>query len=79
MSILVMTKNEQEEKILLTFLETLGYNFQAGVSEEVEKMNTVFLEKYNEDIELADAEITDGNYVKQADVEKLLRQRRKVF
>lgn len=74
-----MTKNEQEEKILLTFLETLGYNYQNGVGEEVEKMNMVFLEKYNEDIEQADEEVGDGNYVKQADVEKLFRQRRKVF
>jgi hypothetical protein len=74
-----MTKNEQEEKILLTFLETLGYNYQNGVGEEVEKMNMVFLEKYNEDIEQADAEVGDGNYIKQTDVEKLLRQRRKVF
>ncbi|WP_285055608.1 hypothetical protein [Pedobacter ginsengisoli] len=74
-----MTKNEQEEKILLTFLETLGYNYQAGVSDEVEKMNAVFLEKYRDDIEQADAEIADGDYVKQADVEKLFRQRRKVF
>ena len=74
-----MTKNEQEEKILLTFLETLGYNYQNGVGEEVEKMNMVFLEKYNEDIGQADAEIADGNYIKQTDVEKLFRQRRKVF
>ncbi|HMI02476.1 MAG TPA: hypothetical protein VK541_08350 [Pedobacter sp.] len=71
--------NEQEEKILLTFLETLGYKYQNGVSEEVGKVNTVFLEKYNDDIQQADAEIVDGNYVKQADVEKLFRQRRKVF
>ena len=79
MSVLVMTKNEQEEKILLTFLETLGYNYQNGVSDEAEKMNMVFLEKYNEDIEQADAEVADGNYVKQTDVEKLFRQRRKVL
>lgn len=79
MSVLVMTKNEQEEKILLAFLESLGYNYQAGVSDGAAKAGMVFLKKYSEDIEQADAEITSGNYVKQADVEKLFRQRRKVF
>jgi hypothetical protein len=79
MSVLVMTKNEQEEKILLAFLDALGYNYQAGVGGEVANLGRVFLEKYTDDIEQADAEISDGNYVKQGEVEKLFRQRRKVF
>lgn len=79
MSILVITKNEQEEKILLAFLDALGYSYEAGVGAETANVGRVFLEKYTDDIEHADAEISDGNYVKQGEVEKLFRQRRRVF
>lgn len=78
MSILVITKNEQEEKVLLAFLEALSYNYQTGVSDEIASDNMIFLEKYSEDIEQADAEIAGGSYVKHADVEQLFHQRRKI-
>lgn len=72
MSILVNTQNEQEEKVLLAFLESLKYEYQANV-----EITGIFLDQYNKDIDAADAEIENGNFVSQNDVEMLFEQRRK--
>lgn len=76
MSILVNTQNEQEEKVLLAFLESLKYEYQANVDND-EQINGVFLDQYNKDIDAADTEIEKGNFVSQSDVEMLFEQRRK--
>ena len=76
MSILVNTQNEQEEKVLLDFLESLKYEYQANVDND-EQISGVFLDQYNKDIDAADAEIENGNFVSQSDVEMLFEQRRK--
>ncbi|TKB97471.1 hypothetical protein [Pedobacter cryotolerans] len=76
MSILVNTQNEQEEKVLLAFLESLKYEYQANVDND-EQISGVFLDQYNKDIDAADAEIENGNFVSQSDVEMLFEQRRK--
>lgn len=78
MSILVRTRNEQEEKILIAFLESLKYNYRSDVSGE-EQINTAFLDEYNNDVNLADSEIDAGNFVVHNDVEQLLKSRRKAL
>ncbi|WP_316771645.1 hypothetical protein [Pedobacter frigiditerrae] len=78
MSILVNTQNEQEEKVLLAFLESLRYNYQANIENE-EQINNAFLSQYNKEIAVADSEIEAGNYVSHSDVEKLFEQRRKAI
>ncbi|RZL54892.1 MAG: hypothetical protein EOO93_19685 [Pedobacter sp.] len=78
MSILVNTQNEQEEKVLLAFLESLKYNYQANIENE-EQINTAFLNQYNKEIDEADAEIEAGNFISHSDVEKLFEQRRKAI
>lgn len=78
MSILVNTQNEQEEKVLLAFLESLKYNYQANIENE-EQINIAFLNQYNKEIDEADAEIEAGNFISHSDVEKLFEQRRKAI
>ena len=78
MSILVNTQNEQEEKVLLAFLESLKYNYQANIENE-EQINSAFLNQYNKEIDVADAEIEAGNFINHSDVEKLFEQRRKAI
>ena len=64
MSILVNTQNEQEEKVLVAFLESLKYDYQANIDND-EQINSVFLDQYNNDIDSADAEVEKGNFVIQ--------------
>ena len=77
MSILVNTKNEQEEKVLLAFLDSLHYNYQADIGDEVDEINGSFLNQYNNEIDQANSEIEGGDFVKHEDVELLFQQRRK--
>lgn len=77
MSILVNTQNEQEEKVLIAFLESLKYDYRANV-ENVE-VNTAFLHQYNNELMAADAEIENGNFIDHSEVEKLFEQRRKAI
>lgn len=78
MSILVNTKNEQEEKVLVAFLESLKYNYQANIEGE-QQVSEAFVDQYNKDIDIADSEIEAGNYVEHSEVEKLFEQRRKAL
>lgn len=78
MSILVNTQNEQEEKVLLAFLESLRYSYQTNIENE-QQLNEAFLTQYNKDIETADAEIEAGDYVNQNEVEQLFKRRRKAI
>lgn len=79
MSVLVNTQNEQEEKVLLAFLDSLRYNYQSDIGTNEEDINTAFLDQYNKEIDLADAEISAGNYIKHQDVVLLLKSRRKAL
>ncbi|MEX8546058.1 MAG: hypothetical protein V5804_00525 [Mucilaginibacter sp.] len=79
MSVLVNTKNEQEEKVLLAFLNSLHYNYQFGFEAEADPINASFLDQYNNEIDQADSEIEGGDFVKHEDVELLFQQRRKVL
>ena len=61
MSVLVNTKNEQEEKVLLAFLNSLHYNYQFGFEAEADPINASFLDQYNNEIDQADSEIEGGD------------------
>lgn len=77
MSILVNTQSEHEEKVLLAFLNSLRYNYQTNVGDDVEQINAAFLDHYNKDIEQADNEVASGNYISHENVEQMLKNRRK--
>ena len=77
MSVLVNTQNEQEEKVLLAFLDSLRYKYQSDIEDKADQINKAFLDQYNKEIEQADAEIEAGNYVSHQDVEQLFQKRRK--
>jgi len=79
MSVLVNTKNEQEEKVLLAFLDSLRYNYQADIEEKADQINAAFIEQYNSEIDQADSEIEAGNFVRHQDVEQLFQKRREAL
>ncbi|WP_029279760.1 hypothetical protein [Pedobacter borealis] len=79
MSIFVNTKNEQEEKVLIAFLDSLDYKYQSGINDDPSVVETVFLNQYNEEIDQADKEIEAGNFISHEDVEQLFEKRRKVI
>jgi hypothetical protein len=79
MSVLVNTKNEQEEKVLLAFLDSLRYNYQADIDKNADELNNAFIDQYNSEIEQADAAIEAGSFVSHGDVEQLFKNRRKAL
>jgi hypothetical protein len=79
MSVLVNTKNEQEEKVLLAFLDSLRYNYRADVDQSADELNGAFIDGYNTEIEQADAAIEAGSFVSHDDVEQLFKNRRKAL
>lgn len=79
MGVLVKIKNEQEEKVLLAFLNSLHYNYQSGIEGEADQINASFLDQYSSEIDQADSEIESGDFVKHEDVELLFQQRRKAL
>lgn len=79
MNVLVNTKNEQEEKVLLAFLDSLRYNYQTNVHKSADELNSAFIDEYNTEIEQADAAIEAGNFVSHDDVEHLFKNRRKAL
>ncbi len=79
MSVLVNTKNEQEEKVLLAFLDSLRYNYQADIEEKADQINAAFIEQYNSEIDQANSEIEAGNFVRHQDVEQLFQKRREAL
>ena len=74
---MVNIKNEQEEKVLLAFLDSLNYNYQSNIKNEDLKLNEPFLNLYNDELNKADQEIELGNYISHDEVEKLFIKRRK--
>ncbi len=77
MSILVNPHNEQEEKALLSFLNSKKYDYKPGIGENDDEVMTAFLDRYNREIDEAEAEIDNGDYFTQDEVEKMLEERRK--
>ena len=65
-AILVTPHSEQEEKVLLAFLDSLDYEYhsQPGLG----KPQTI--EEYNREIENAVAEIESGKFITQEELEK---------
>ncbi len=78
MGVLVNTKNKQEEKVLLAFLDSLHYNYQADIEGEADQNNS-FIDQYNTEIDQADAEIKNGNFLSHQDIEQFFLQRRKAL
>lgn len=75
MSIIVSPHNEQEEKVLLAFLNSLEYEFseEEDISvppPEGERRQT--LEEYNEEIENAVAEVESGIFYTHEEVLKMI-------
>ena len=79
MSILVNTHNEQEEKVLLAFLNSLRFDYKTNVLEDEVAVQEKSVAQYNADIDAATAEIDAGNFVLHEDVEKLFADRRKAL
>ncbi|RBQ05394.1 hypothetical protein [Pedobacter miscanthi] len=79
MSILVNTKNEQEEKVLIAFLDSLDYKYQSDINNDPVKVDEAFLNQYNDELDQADKEIEAGDFISHKDVEQLFEKRRKVF
>jgi hypothetical protein len=79
MSILVNTHNEQEEKILLAFLDSLKFDYKSSFQDQDDAIQSEFLKQYNSELDEAVKSIEQGNFVLQADVEKLLAERRKAL
>ena len=82
-SVLVNPHNEQEEKVLLAFLDSLRYDYKPNI-ESNEKVIESFLDQYNLDqynkiIEEDDADIEAGNYTTQDEVKKFFAERRKTI
>jgi len=77
MSILINTQNEQEEKVLLAFLESLNFKFQTIQEADENLIQSELLKNYNQDLDKADDEIDSGEFLVHTDVEKLLENRRK--
>ena len=67
MSILVTPQNEQEEKVLIAFLESLHYQYETAASN---------LKQYTLEVEKANLEVENGDFLLQEEVEKLILQRR---
>lgn len=75
MSILVNTRNEQEEKVILAFLDSLAVEYKTEFEED-EQISKNFISEYNQSLDKADSEIENGNFVNQNDVELFFEKRR---
>lgn len=69
MSILVKTQNKNEEKILLAFLDSLKYQYEFEI-DDLEKVKL-----YNLEVENADKDIENGNFIVHEEVELILKNR----
>jgi len=75
MAILVKTHNEEEEKVLLAFLNSLHYDYVPSEidipSPNDEKRQT--LEEYNNEIAEAEAEYKKGNSISMDELKKKMQ------
>ena len=65
--------------MLLAFLNSLKFDYKAGVVADEETMQEEFITQYNSEIDVAAADIDAGNFVLHEDVEKLFGDRRKAL
>jgi hypothetical protein len=72
MSILVNPHSEQEEKALIAFLDSMKFDYKAGIDD-----TEAFIAQYNKEIDEAEAEIETGNYLTHDEVELMFAERRK--
>ncbi|MFA7686326.1 MAG: hypothetical protein WCY25_00505 [Moheibacter sp.] len=77
MSILIDVQNEQEEKVLLAFLNSLNFKFKTITENDNNLILTEFLKNYNHELDDAEHDIESGEFLLHKDVEKLLENRRK--
>jgi len=77
MSILVNPHNEQEERALLAFLNSMKYDYKLGIGQSEDEIMLAFLDQYNKEIDEAEADIDAGNFYTHERVEELLANRRK--
>ncbi|MCE7041977.1 hypothetical protein [Dyadobacter sp. CY312] len=77
MSILVNTISEQEEKVLIAFLDSLAIQYKTDIDDS--QLVKDFVTSYNEDLDKSNTEIEAGNFVNQEDVDLLFRNRRKAI
>jgi len=68
-----------QEKVLLAFLNSLKFDYKAGIVADEETMQEEFITQYNSEIGAAVADIDAGNFVLHEDVEKLFADRRKAL
>jgi hypothetical protein len=74
MAILVNPHNAQEEKVLIAFLESLNYEYEA---EAGDMSRDSFIVQYNQDLQDAERDISNGNFVAQEELESFFAARRK--
>jgi len=67
-TIQVYPDNEQQEKALLDFLNSLHYNYKS--TDEDSTIDADFLNHYNKELNEAEAQIDAGNYLAHGDVKK---------
>jgi hypothetical protein len=77
MSILVNPHNEQEEKVLIAFLNSMKYDYKPTIGSDEKEVMRDFLDQYNKEIDEAEAEIDAGDYLDQDEVEAFFANRRK--
>lgn len=77
MSIIVNTRNEAEEQVLMAFLDRLKYVYHLAEQEDETSLHREFLQTYNQELDDAVAAIENGSFVSHQDVEKLFSERRK--
>ena len=71
MSILISTLNEQEERVLIAFLDSKSISYKTSSEKDLESHED-FLESYNRDLESADSEIETGDFLGHSEVALLL-------
>ncbi len=69
MSIVISTQNEQEERVLIAFLDSKAISYKTSVETD--------LASYNHELERADAKIDEGDFLSHSEVVLLINTRNK--
>ena len=75
MTIQVYTNTEQDEKVLLEFLESHHYNYKSGDDDLMNDQG--FLDEYNREIEESEAQIDAGEFYTHEEVKQFLADKKK--
>jgi hypothetical protein len=76
MSILISTRDEQEERVLMAFLDSKAISYKTSAGTTLESHED-FLESYNGELEKADSEIDAGAFLSHTEVAILLGANKK--